>query len=195
MTQTRLFQLAGQWIPYGLYNAVIDMQRNDGIEKGGTNDLVRSSAEDQQETPLLGNRATFTSIFDRHMCYPFFINLCEHFSIAEIVALTRTCKKYADLYQYLLPIQWNVDRKLRRFVRDPHGFRSQMAKSDALIVGSFVSQFFERTPWETSGLNIFVEGDERANSFQSYLLDEEGYTAIPSIRESSRVRRISNLYL
>ena len=92
-------------------------------------------------------------------------------------------------------MQWDVDRRLRRFVRDPYGFRSQMAKSDALIVGSFVSQFFERTPWETSGLNIFVEGLERAESFQSYLLDEEGYTQISSIREPSRVRRISDLYL
>ena len=171
------------------------MQGNDGIEKCGTNDILQSSAEDQQEAPLLGNRPTFTSVFDRHMCYPFFIRLCERLSIAEIVALTRTCKKYADLYQYLLPIQWDVDRRLRRFVRDPHGFRAQMAKSDALIVGSFVSQFFERTPWETSDLNIFVEGLEHANSFQSYLLNEEGYTEIPSTRKPFRVRSISKLYL
>ena len=171
------------------------MQRNDGIEKGGTNDLVRSSTEDQEEAPLVGNRPTFTSVFDRHTCYPFFIKLCEHLSIAEIVALTRTCKKYADLYQYLRPIQWDVDRRLRRFVRDPHGFRSQMAKSNALIAGSFVRQFFERTPWRTSNLDIFVEGLERANSFQSYLLKEEGYTKIPSIREPFRVRSTSRLYL
>ena len=185
----------GQQTPYGLHNAVINMQETNGIEKCGTNDLVRSSAEDQQEAPLLGSRPTFTCVFDRHMCYPFFIKLCEHLSIAEIVALTRTCKKYADLYQYLLPMQWDVDRRLRRFVRDPYRFRSQMAKSDALIVGSFVSQFFERTPWETCGLNIFIEGLERAESFQTYLLDEEGYTEFSSIREPCRVRRISNLYL
>ena len=60
------------------------------------------------------------SVFDSHMCYPFFISLCEHLSIAEIVALTWTCKKYADLYQYLLPIQWDLNRRLHRFVQEPH---------------------------------------------------------------------------
>lgn len=179
------------------------MHGDDGIDNRGTNDLLQSGAENQQEAP--DNRPTFMSVFDRHMCYPFFIKLCEHLSIAEIVALTRTCKKYADLYQYLLPVQWDVDRRLRRFVRDPYGFRSQMAKSDALIAGSFVTQFFERTSCETSDLNIFVEnndyvdGGERANKFQSYLVNEEGYTEIPPTKiskyEPSEVRRISKLYL
>ena len=175
------------------------MHENDGIENRGTNDLLQSAAENQQEAPLVHNRPTFMSVFDRHMCYPFFIRLCEHLSIADIVAMTRTCKKYADLYQYLLPIQWDVDRRLRRFVRDPYGFRSQMAKSDALIAGSFVTQFFERTSWETSALNIFVEYGERSNAFQNYLLNEEGYTDIPSTKNSkyepTEVRRIRKLYL
>lgn len=144
----------------------------DGIEEGGTNDFG------PKEAPLVAIRPSFMSVFDRHICYPFFIKLCEQLSIAEIVALTRTCKKYADLYQYLLPIQWDVDRGLRRFVRDPYGFRSQMAKSDALIAGSFVVRFFERTSWQPSDLDIFVEHGEHgecANTFQSYLRDKEGY--------------------
>ena len=125
----------------------------DGIEKGGTNDLLlRSQAESPKEPSLVAIRPSFMSVFDRHMC--------DHLSIAEIVALTRTCKKYADLYQYLLPAQWNVDRKLRCFVRDPYGFRSQMAKTDALISGSFAFQFFERTSWKPSDLDIFVEHGE-----------------------------------
>ena len=152
------------------------MLRIDGIEEGGTNDRrLRSQAESPGEALLVAVRPSFMSVFDRHMCYPFFIKLCEHLSIAEIVALTRTCKKYADLYQYLLPTQWDVDRWLHRFVRDPCGFRSQMAKSDALIAGSFVVQFFERTSWKPSDLDIFVEQgehNESANTFQRYLLDK-----------------------
>ena len=143
------------------------------------------------------------NVFDRHMCYPFFIRLCEHLSNAEIVALARTCKKYADLYQYLLPIQWDVDHRLRRFVRDPCGLRSQMAKSDALIAGSFVVQFFELTSWKPLDLDIFVEHGECANIFQRYLLDKEGY-GFPNIESSGYgpdymttdyIARVSNAYL
>lgn len=148
----------------------------DGIDKGGTNDfLLQSRTESPEVAPLVATRPSFTSVFDRHVCYPFFNKLCEHLSIAEIIALTRTCKKYADLYQYLLPIQWDVDRGLRRFVRDPCGFRSQMAKTDALIGGTFPVDFFTRTSWKPCHLLVFVEHGERADTFQRYLLDEEGY--------------------
>ena len=179
----------------------------DGIEKGGTNDLLpRSQAESPEEAPLVAIRPSFMSVFDRHLCYPFFIKLCDHLSIAEIVALTRTCKKYADLYQYLLPVQWNVDRRLRRFVRDPCGFRSQMAKSDALIAGSFIVQFFERTPWKPSDLDIFVEDGgygECANTFQRYLLDKEGYESSytkdneyePDYMATDYIARVGKAYL
>lgn len=179
----------------------------DGIEEGGTNDLrLRSRAESPDEAPLVAVRPSFMSVFDRYMYYPFVIKLCEHLSIAEIVALTRTCKKYADLYQYLLPIQWNVDRRLRRFVRDPCGFRSQMAKSDALIAGSFVVQFLGRTSWKPSDLDIFVEHGEHgecANTFQRYLLDKEGYEFSstedteyePDYMATDYITRVSKAYL
>ena len=179
----------------------------DGTEKGGTNDLLlRSQAESPEEASLVAIRPSFMSVFDRHMCYPFFIKLCDHLSIAEIVALTRTCKKYADLYQYLLPVQWNVDRKLSCFVRDPYGFRSQMAKTDALISGSFAFQFFERTSWKPSDLDIFVEHGEHgecANTFQRYLLDKEGYEFSntedteyePDYMATDYMARVSKAYL
>ena len=179
----------------------------DGIEKGGTNDLLlQPCTETPEEAPLVAIKQSFMSVFDRHMCYPFFIKLCEHLSIAEIVALTRTCKKYADLYQFLLPVQWNVDHGLRRFVRDPYGFRSQMAKSDALISGSFVFQLFERTSWKTSDLDIFVEHGEHgecANTFQRYLLDKEGYEFSntedteyePDYMATDYIARVSKAYL
>ena len=175
------------------------MLGNPGIAKWGTNDLLRSSVESQQEALLVNIKPTFTSIFDRNTCYPFFVRVCAHLSIAEIVALTRTCKKFADLYQYLVPTYWDVNRRLHRFVRDPHGFRSQMAKFDALIAGSFVIQFFERTSWEVSDLDIYVEGDERANAFQSYLLNKEEYTEISSTKipryEVYDISRVSKVYL
>lgn len=176
----------------------------DGIEKGGTSDVhLQPWTEPSEEAPRVVFGSSFMSVFDRHMCYPFFIRLCEHLSIAEIVALTRTCKKYADLYQYLLPIQWDVDRTFRRFVRDPCGLRSQMAISDAFIAGSFVVQFFERTSWTPFDLDIFIEVGECANTFQRYLLDKEGYEISnseeseyePDYMATDYIARVSKVYL
>ena len=74
------------------------MLENPGIEKCGTNDLLLQSwAGSQQKAPLVNIKPTFMSVFDRNICYPFFGRVRAQLSIAEIVALTRTCKKFADL--------------------------------------------------------------------------------------------------
>ena len=182
-------------------STVAKMPAIDGIEKGETNPQPWNKSS--EKASLVAIRPGFMSVFDRHLCYPFFMRLCEHLSIADIVALTRTCRKYADLYQYLLPNQWDVDRGLCRFVRDPCGLRSQMAKTDALIAGSFVVQFFERTSWKPFDLDILVEHGECANTFQRYLLDKEGYefsnTASngyePDYMTTDYVAWVSNAYL
>ena len=176
----------------------------DVIEEGENDNVhLQHWTEPPEAAARVTARPGFMSVFDRHRCYPFFIRLCEHLSIAEIIALTRTCKKYADLYQYLLPIQWDVNRRLRRFVRDPCGLRSQLAKSDALIAGSCVVQLFERTSWKPFDLDVFVEEGGYVNTFQRYLLDIEGYglsnTAVsvdgPSYMTTHYITRVSNAYL
>ena len=83
---------------------------------------------------MAGIQRGFLSTFDRESHYPIFSALCDYLPIASIVSLTRTCKKLSGLYHYLLPVQWDVDKALRRFVDDPLGFRSQMARCDALML-------------------------------------------------------------
>ena len=121
---------------------------------------------------------TFLSTFDRESHYPVFIALCDCLSIAEIVSLTQTCKKFSDLYHYLLPIQWDVDKALRYYVDDPQGFRSQMARSDALITGAFAAQFFDRAFWERGTLDVFVQEGDGFWLFGTYLSDIAGYSEI-----------------
>ena len=141
---------------------------------------MSSWAHPYKNVPSLRVKPTFVDVFDRHTCYPFFSRLCDYLSVAEIYALTMTCKKYANLYQYLLPIQWDVDRRLRLFVKDPYGFRSQMAKHDALISGSFVVQYFERVTWKDSDLDVFIKHGESADVFGRYLVSEEEYAQVSS---------------
>ena len=121
---------------------------------------------------------TFLSTFDRESRYPIFITFCECLSIAEIIFLTQTCKKLSGLYQYLLPIQWDVDKALRRFVGDPLGLRSQMAKHDALIIGYFAIQYFERDSREVDDTLDIVVQQAGSDLLGRYISEVEGYSEV-----------------
>ena len=140
-------------------------------------DTTRREPHSEVSAPAV-SQPTFLSTFDRESHYPVFIALCDCLAIAEIVSLTQTCKKFSDLYQYLLPIQWDVDKALRYYVDDPQGFRSQMARSDALISGTFAANFFEGVFWEREPLDVWVREGEGFWLFLAYLYDIAGYSEI-----------------
>ena len=140
-------------------------------------DTTRHEPHSEMSAPAV-SQPTFLSTFDRKSNYPIFSTLCDCLSIAEIVSLTQTCKKYSDLYQYLLPIQWDVDKALRRYVDDPQGFRSQMARSDALISGTFAVEFFERVFRDREPLDVLVQKGLGCELFSNYLSDIAGYSEI-----------------
>ncbi|KAL8718282.1 MAG: hypothetical protein Q9225_004560 [Loekoesia sp. 1 TL-2023] len=50
-----------------------------------------------------------------------------------------------------------------------------MAKSDALISGSFALHFFERSVWQPSDVDIYVKDGEGSNALGTYLANSEGY--------------------
>lgn len=117
----------------------------------------------------------FLDVFHLESRYPIFDRICSYLPIASIIALTRTCRGLSGLYQSLLPLQWNVDRLLSRFVRDPQFFRSQLGRHNALVSGSVALQLFERVLWKESDLDIFIERGDDAEAFAKYLTKEEGY--------------------
>ena len=119
---------------------------------------------------------TFVNTFSRDAHYPIFSCLCDQLPIGDILALSKTCKDFSDIYVYLLPLQWNVDKRLHRFVNDPIGLRSKLGELDALISGSFAIQFFERVTWHSSDLDMYVKAGARAYALRTYLANSEGYT-------------------
>lgn len=120
-------------------------------------------------------KPSFLDIFHLESRYPIFDRICSFLAIDSIIALTRTCRALSGLYQSLIPLQWNVDRHLSRFVRDPQLFRSQMAIRNALVSGSLAVQFFERVVWKESDLDIFIQEGKDAKAFGKYLTEKEGY--------------------
>ncbi|KAL9605024.1 MAG: hypothetical protein Q9179_001655 [Wetmoreana sp. 5 TL-2023] len=120
-------------------------------------------------------KPTLFDLFDYQYQYPIFESICSLLPIGDLISLTRTCKRLSSLYQTLLPTQWNIDRRLHRFVKDPKGLRSQIGAHDALISGSFVIQFFERVTWKESDLDIFIEQGPGALALEKYFCEQEGY--------------------
>lgn len=126
------------------------------------------SGSDRSSSPLLG------FLLQREDYYPVFDRICSYLGIEDIISLTRTCKRLSSLYQVLLSTQWNVDRALRRFVDNPHQFRSKLGEYNAIVSGSFALQFFDRVVWPESDLDIFIL-DSRQEGFMAYLCESEGY--------------------
>lgn len=124
--------------------------------------------------PSMGQTVLFT-LLNPNAIYPIFTILCDFLPISDIVALTRTCKTLSGLYRSLLPVKWNVDRMLLKFFRNPQGFRLLIGKTDALVSGSPVLQYFERTSWSDSSLDVFVQAGEKADAFTQYLAGIECY--------------------
>lgn len=118
----------------------------------------------------------FLTTFDRNFSYPSYRKLCDLLPISSIIALTRTCKQLNSFYRDMLSSQWDINKRLRRFVKDPNGLRSQMGEHDALISGSFALQFFERVTWDASDLDIFIPAGPGAESFGKHLQEAEGYS-------------------
>jgi hypothetical protein len=63
-----------------------------------------------------------------------------------------------------------VDRSLGRFVKDPKGLRSQLAKHNSLISGEFALQFLAQGNWQVFDLDIFLDVGIALHDFSNYLL-------------------------
>lgn len=125
--------------------------------------------------PSRSPRFLLNLLIHHEQYYPIFDRICSYLSIADILTLRRTCKQLSNLYHVLLETQWNVNSRLRRFVKDPQGIRTQLGRHDALISGGFALQFFERVTWKESDLDIFIESGPGPIAFGNYLTEVEGY--------------------
>lgn len=115
-------------------------------------------------------------LFQIDQYFPVTSGLCDYLSIIDIINLTRTCRSLSGLYQALLPHKWDVDRALGRFFCYPHRFRSQLGRCNALVSGSFATQFFERVTWTDADIDIYVENELQTHALRAYLEETEGYT-------------------
>jgi hypothetical protein len=71
--------------------------------------------------------------------------------------------------------EWNINRKLKRFVKELVAFRTLLGRHNGLISGSFALQFFERVTFKCSGLDLFFDIDSGYEKMIDHLVTQESY--------------------
>jgi len=110
------------------------------------------------------------SLLDVLALYPI-----SHLDNGGLLTLRKLSKQLSTNLSTNIKEQWNVRRGLGRFVRNPIGLCSQMARHGALISGSFAMQFFDDILWKESDLDVYSQNGEAVSAFGPCLLHEERY--------------------
>lgn len=77
-------------------------------------------------------------------------------SPASILRLSRTCQPCFAAVQSYIPRAYNINRHLSRFFQDPLAFRSLQARTGTVVSGSNALQFFDRSFYPESDLDIYI---------------------------------------
>ncbi|KAH9947185.1 hypothetical protein B0H21DRAFT_876842 [Amylocystis lapponica] len=77
-------------------------------------------------------------------------------SPAALVQTAATCRVAKESVHSYIQYAFNINRRLSRYFSDPLAFRSLQARTATLISGSFALQFFDRSFYPTSDLDLYV---------------------------------------
>ncbi|KAI0367239.1 hypothetical protein BV20DRAFT_1037878 [Pilatotrama ljubarskyi] len=117
----------------------------------------------------------FAEIFNRHVIYDRILDNC---SPQNIFRLSRVRRQARHAVQDYTERVFNVNTRLSRFFRDPLAFRSLQACTATVISGSFALQFFDRSYFAGSDLDLYVHPDTAVLHVGEYL-QSEGYEYRP----------------
>ena len=107
--------------------------------------------------------------------YEIFDGIVSGLNIQDITRLSRTSKKLRECMKLLYSTKWNINARLSRYFQNPLAFRSLQAKHNAIISGSFTTQFFTRQMWPKARFHFYVSQGPAVAEFEEYLVKVEGY--------------------
>ena len=105
------------------------------------------------------------------------ILLFDYCSAKSLVSLRRTCTAVKTQVDAYIAQKFNVDRILTRYFANPKAFRFLQGWTGTLISGSSALQFFDRSFYPLSELDLYVSkgwGPE-----VGHFLLQEGYSFVP----------------
>ncbi|KAI0083368.1 hypothetical protein BDY19DRAFT_910652 [Irpex rosettiformis] len=116
-----------------------------------------------------------TQIITNYLIYDLIFSAA---SPGSILRLARTCKAAHAAMRDYFPRAFNINKHLSHFFDDPLAFRSLQAQTNTLISGSSALQFFDRSIYQGSDLNLYVSFLYRKEIGRWLVAD--GYEYVPS---------------
>ncbi|KAI0075740.1 hypothetical protein K474DRAFT_1560967, partial [Panus rudis PR-1116 ss-1] len=104
-------------------------------------------------------------------------------SPSVLLCFRATCRRAHSAVDQYIQRNWNICRFLSRYFADPLGFRQLQAETGTLISGSSALQFFDRTFYPDSDLDLYVPMVYRIE-VGNYLM-HCGYVYTPSARQNA----------
>ena len=132
----------------------------------------RMPVESNPNTPF--NEAV-SQIFGRHPIYDEIFSCLTPLALVRMASSSRAIRSATEDFARRA---YNINKKLKRYFNDPQSFRSLMARTDMVISGSFALQFFDRSFYPESDLDLYAYPNEKLHEIGSHLL-KEGYTFKP----------------
>ncbi|OBZ78027.1 NADPH-dependent methylglyoxal reductase GRE2 [Grifola frondosa] len=116
--------------------------------------------------------------------HPIYDKILSHLSPVSLVRLEKASCLTRFAAKDFASRAYNINRLLSRFFTDPIAFRSLQARTAALISGSFALQFFDRTFYPESDLDLYVFPDNSPLLIGQWL-QAEGYEFLPNSRQDT----------
>lgn len=134
-------------------------------------DLVQSESLKRPTARARSLRQVFSSasIYDLILCY---------LSPRTLVWLSRTCRMIHGAVTRFFQHAYNINRHLSRYFPDPLQFRSLQARTGLVISGSNALQFFDRTFYYESDLDLYAHPGHIYELME--WLESAGYSFEPS---------------
>ncbi|TFK88768.1 hypothetical protein K466DRAFT_520276 [Polyporus arcularius HHB13444] len=143
--------------------------------------LYAVSSSDASSKGILN--PTVAQMFARH---PVYDNIFSRLSPASFARMSCTCRDVRDATIDFATRAYDINRRLAHYFSDPLAFRALMARTPLLISGSFALQFFERSFYPESDIDLYVYGQTDVLDIARWL-EKEGYTFKPSSGQRATV--------
>ncbi|KAI0777561.1 hypothetical protein BD413DRAFT_609896 [Trametes elegans] len=117
-----------------------------------------------------------TEAFHTHVIHD---NIFSHCSPVAILRLSRVNRSFHRAVQDYSERAFNINKRLLRFFSNPLAFRSLQARTATVISGSFALQFFDRSYYPGSDLDVYCHPKSAAILDVGSFLLSEGYVYQP----------------
>ncbi|KAF7971995.1 hypothetical protein HWV62_19271 [Athelia sp. TMB] len=103
----------------------------------------------------------------------------------SLYAFGKTCKSARECVQQYFHTAFDINAHLGIFLPDPLAFRNMQTKTGAVISGSNVVQFFDRTYYHDADLDIYVNPGH-CRAVGAHMVKVQGYRVVEQEEDNSK---------